>query len=200
MEITVARIRELREVTGAGVLDAKKALEAANGDFDKAVDTLREKGLARAAKRADREAKEGIIEMYSHLASRVGVMLELNSESDFVARTDMFRALAHEIALHVAAMDPKYVSRDEVPREELDRELDVLRAQAKAEGKPEAIIEKIVTGRIEKFYEETVLLEQPFVKDDSKKVKDLIGDAIAQLGENIILRRFARFELGEAIE
>jgi elongation factor Ts len=200
MEITVERIRELREVTGAGVLDAKKALEAANGDFDKAVDTLREKGLARAAKRADREAKEGIIEMYSHLANRVGVMLELNSESDFVARTDMFRALAHEIALHVAAMDPKYVSRDEVPREELDRELDVLRAQAKAEGKPEAIIEKIVTGRIEKFYEETVLLEQPFVKDDSKKVKDLIGDAIAQLGENIILRRFARFELGEAIE
>lgn len=200
MEITVARIRELREVTGAGVLDAKKALEAANGDFDKAVDTLREKGLARAAKRADREAKEGIIEMYSHLANRVGVMLELNSESDFVARTDKFRALAHEIALHVAAMDPKYVSRDEVPREELDRELDVLRAQAKAEGKPEAIIEKIVTGRIEKFYEETVLLEQPFVKDDSKKIKDLIGDAIAQLGENIILRRFARFELGEAIE
>lgn len=200
MEITVERIRELREVTGAGVLDAKKALEAANGDFDKAVDTLREKGLARAAKRADREAKEGIIEMYSHLANRVGVMLELNSESDFVARTDMFRALAHEIALHIAAMDPKYVSRDEVPREDLDRELEVLRAQAKAEGKPEAIIEKIVTGRMEKFYEEMVLLEQPFVKDDSKKVQDLIGDAIAQLGENIILRRFARYELGEAID
>jgi elongation factor Ts len=200
MDITVEKIRELREATGAGVLDAKKALEAANGDFDKAVDTLREKGLARAAKRADREAKEGLIEMYSHLANRVGVMLELNSESDFVARTDMFRALAHEIALHVAAMDPKYVSRDEVPREELDRELDVLRAQAKAEGKPEAIIEKIVTGRMEKFYEETVLLEQPFVKDDSKKVQDLISDAIAQLGENIILRRFVRYELGEAIE
>ncbi|MDT8306290.1 MAG: translation elongation factor Ts [Anaerolineae bacterium] len=199
MEVTVEQIRELREATGAGVLDAKKALVAANGDFDKAVDALREKGLARAAKRADREAKEGLIEMYSHLANRVGVMLELNSESDFVARTEMFGALAHEIALHIAAMDPKYVSRDEVPQEDLERELDVLRAQAKAEGKPDAIVEKIVTGRMEKFYQETVLLEQPFVKDDSKTVQDLINDAIAQLGENIILRRFVRYELGEAI-
>lgn len=199
MDITVEQIKELRELTGAGVLDAKKALVAANGDLDKAVDTLREKGLARAAKRADREAKEGIIEMYSHLANRVGVMLELNSESDFVARTELFRSLAHEIALHIAAMDPKYVSRDDVPQADLDREVDVLRAQAKAEGKPEAIIEKIVAGRVEKFYEETVLLEQPFVKDDSRKVQDLIGDTIAQLGENIILRRFVRYELGEAI-
>jgi elongation factor Ts len=199
MDVTVEQIKELRELTGAGVLDAKKALVAANGDLDKAVDTLREKGLARAAKRADREAKEGIIEMYSHLANRVGVMLELNSESDFVARTELFRSLAHEIALHIAAMDPKYVSRDDVPQADLDREVDVLRAQAKAEGKPEAIIEKIVAGRVEKFYEETVLLEQPFVKDDSRKVQDLIGDAIAQLGENIILRRFVRYELGEAI-
>jgi elongation factor Ts len=199
MDVTVEQIKELRELTGAGVLDAKKALVSANGDLDKAVDTLREKGLARAAKRADREAKEGIIEMYSHLANRVGVMLELNSESDFVARTELFRSLAHEIALHIAAMDPKYVSRDDVPQADLDREVDVLRAQAKAEGKPEAIIEKIVAGRVEKFYEETVLLEQPFVKDDSRKVQDLIGDAIAQLGENIILRRFVRYELGEAI-
>ncbi len=200
MEITVEKIKQLREATGAGVLDAKKALEAAQGDFDKAVDTLREKGLARAAKRADRVAKEGIIEMYAHLANRVGVMLELNSESDFVARTDMFRALAHEIALHIAAMDPKYLSRDEVPQGDLDRELDVLRAQAKAEGKPDAIVEKIVSGRLEKFYEETVLLEQPFVKDDKKTIQDLINDAVAQLGENIVLRRFIRYELGEAIE
>lgn len=199
MDVTVEQIKELREVTGAGVLDAKKALVAANGDFDKAVDALREKGLARAAKRADREAKEGLIEMYSHLANRVGVMLELNSESDFVARTEMFGALAHEIALHIAAMDPKYVSREDVPQEDLERELEVLRAQTKAEGKPDAIIEKIVSGRMEKFYEETVLLEQPFVKDDSKKVKDLINDAISQLGENIVLRRFVRYELGEAI-
>lgn len=199
MDVTVEQIKELREVTGAGVLDAKKALVAANGDFDKAVDALREKGLARAAKRADREAKEGLIEMYSHLANRVGVMLELNSESDFVARTDMFSDLAHEIALHIAAMDPKYVSREDVPQQDLERELDVLRAQAKAEGKPDAIVEKIVAGRMDKFYEETVLLEQPFVKDDSKKVQDLINDAIAQLGENIVLRRFVRYELGEAI-
>lgn len=199
MDITVEQIKELREITGAGVLDAKKALVAASGDFEKAVDVLREKGLARVAKRADREANEGLIEMYSHLANRVGVMLELNSESDFVARTDMFSALAHEIALHIAAMDPKYVSRDEVPQAELERELDILRAQAQTEGKPDAIVEKIVAGRMEKFFEETVLLEQPFVKDDSKTIQDLINDAIAQLGENIILRRFVRYELGEAI-
>jgi elongation factor Ts len=199
MDITVEQIKELRHITGAGVLDAKKALVAAGGDFEKAVDALREKGLARVAKRADREAKEGLIEMYSHLANRVGVMLELNSESDFVARTEMFGTLAHEIALHIAAMDPKYVSRDDVPQDEVERELEVLRAQTKGEGKPDAIIEKIVTGRLEKFYEETVLLEQPFVKDDSKTIQDLINDAIAQLGENIILRRFVRYELGEAI-
>jgi elongation factor Ts len=199
MDITVEQIKELRHITGAGVLDAKKALVAAGGDFEKAVDALREKGLARVAKRADREAKEGLIETYSHLANRVGVMLELNSESDFVARTEMFGTLAHEIALHIAAMDPKYVSRDDVPQDEVERELEVLRAQTKGEGKPDAIIEKIVTGRLEKFYEETVLLEQPFVKDDSKTIQDLINDAIAQLGENIILRRFVRYELGEAI-
>lgn len=199
MDVTVEQIKELREMTGAGVLDAKKALIAAEGNMDKAVDALREKGLARMAKRADRTANEGVIEMYSHLANRVGVMLELNSESDFVARTDLFRSLAHEIALHIAAMDPKYLSRDEAPREDIERELDVLRAQAQAEGKPEQIVEKIVGGRLEKFYQETVLLEQPFVKDDSKTVKDLIDDATVQLGENIVLRRFVRYELGEAI-
>lgn len=199
MDITVEQIKELREITGAGVLDAKKALIAAEGNMDKAVDALREKGLARMAKRADRTANEGIIEMYAHLANRVGVMLELNSESDFVARTDLFRNLAHEIALHIAAMDPKYLSREDVPREEIDRELEVLRAQALAEGKPEQVVERIVSGRLEKFYQENVLLEQPFVKDDSKTVKDLIDDVTVQLGENIVLRRFVRYELGEAI-
>jgi elongation factor Ts len=199
MDITVEQIKELREITGAGVLDAKKALIAAEGNMDKAVDALREKGLARMAKRADRTANEGIIEMYSHLANRVGVMLELNSESDFVARTDLFRNLAHEIALHIAAMDPKYLSREDVPRDEIDRELEVLRAQALAEGKPEQVVERIVSGRLEKFYQENVLLEQPFVKDDSKTVKDLIDDVTVQLGENIVLRRFVRYELGEAI-
>lgn len=199
MDVTVEQIKELREMTGAGVLDAKKALIAAEGNMDRAVDALREKGLARMAKRADRTANEGIIEMYAHLANRVGVMLELNSESDFVARTDLFRNLAHEIALHIAAMDPKYLSREDVPRQEIDRELDVLRAQAVAEGKPEQVVEKIVTGRLEKFYQENVLLEQPFVKDDSKTVKELIDGVTVQLGENIILRRFVRYELGEAI-
>lgn len=199
MDVTVEQIKELREMTGAGVLDAKKALVAAEGNMDRAVDALREKGLARMAKRADRTANEGVIEMYAHLANRVGVMLELNSESDFVARTDLFRNLAHEIALHIAAMDPKYLSREDVPREDMDRELDVLRAQAQAEGKPEQIIEKIVGGRLEKFYQENVVLEQPFVKDDSKTVQDLINDVTVQLGENIVLRRFVRYELGEAI-
>lgn len=200
MDVSIEQIKELREVTGAGVLDAKKALVSAEGDFDKAVDALREKGLARAAKRADREANEGVIEMYSHLGQRVGVMLELNSETDFVARNEMFQELAHDIALHIAAMDPQYISREEVPQADLDRESDVLRAQAEQEGKPDHIIEKIVRGRLEKFYKETVLLEQPFVKDEELTVQELINNAISVLGENIVLRRFARYELGEAID
>lgn len=200
MDVSIEQIKELREATGAGVLDAKKALVAAEGDFDKAVDALREKGLARAAKRADREANEGVIEMYSHLGQRVGVMLELNSETDFVARNEMFQDVAHDIALHVAAMAPEYLSREEVPQEDLDREIEVLRAQAEKEGKPEHIIEKIVQGRLDKFYKDTVLLEQPFVKDEEITVQDLINNAISVLGENIILRRYVRYELGEALE
>lgn len=200
MDVSIEQIKELREATGAGVLDAKKALVAAEGDFDKAVDALREKGLARAAKRADREANEGVIEMYSHLGQRVGVMLELNSETDFVARNEMFQNVAHDIALHVAAMAPEYLSREEVPQEDLDREIEVLRAQAEKEGKPEHIIEKIVAGRLDKFYKDTVLLEQPFVKDEEITVQDLINNAISVLGENIILRRYVRYELGEALE
>ena len=200
MDVSIEQIKELREATGAGVLDAKKALVAADGDFDKAVDALREKGLARAAKRADREANEGVIEMYSHLGQRVGVMLELNSETDFVARNELFQDLAHDIALHVAAMAPEYLSREEVPQEDLDREAEVLRAQAEKEGKPEQIIEKIVSGRLEKFYKETVLLEQPFVKDEEITVQELINNTISVLGENIVLRRYVRYELGEAIE
>jgi len=200
MDVSIEQIKELREATGAGVLDAKKALVAADGNFDKAVDALREKGLARAAKRADREANEGVIEMYSHLGQRVGVMLELNSETDFVARNEMFQNVAHDIALHVAAMAPEYLSREEVPQEDLDREIEVLRAQAEKEGKPEHIIEKIVAGRLDKFYKDTVLLEQPFVKDEEITVQDLINNAISVLGENIILRRYVRYELGEALE
>jgi elongation factor Ts len=200
MKITAQMVKELRQSTGAGVLDAKKALEATNGDFEAAIDVLREKGAARAAKRSDRTANEGVIELYAHPGNRVGVMLELNSETDFVARNEQFRELAHELALHIAAMAPRYLIPEDVPQAELDRELDVLRAQAAAEGKPEAIVEKIVAGRINKFYEEICLMEQPFVKDEKIKIKDMIIDAIRTTGENIVIRRFARYELGEPLD
>jgi elongation factor Ts len=200
MKITTAMVKELRQSTGAGVLEAKKALDATNGDFDAAVDILREKGAARAAKRSDRAANEGVIELYAHPGSRVGVMLELNSETDFVARNEQFRELAHELALHIAAMAPRYMNSEDVPKEELDRELDVLRAQAIAEGKPEAIVEKIIAGRVKKYYQEICLMEQPFVKDDKITIKEMITDAIRTTGENIIIRRFARYELGEALD
>lgn len=196
MKISAAMVKELRDATGAGVLEAKKALEATNGDFDKAVDTLREKGAARAAKRADREASEGVIELYSHPGSRMGVILELNCETDFVARSDDFQNLAHDLALHIAALNPQYMTPEDVPQEELDRELDVLRNQALSEGKPPEIVEKVVSGRVRKFYEEFCLMEQPFVKNDKMKVKDLVTDVIRKTGENIIVRRFARYELG----
>ncbi len=199
MTITADMVKELRQATGAGVLDAKKALEATSGNFDKAVDLLREKGLARAAKKAGRETNEGLIEMYAHPGNRVGVMLELNCETDFVARNGQFQQLAHDLALQIAAMSPRYVSIDDVPADELAREKDVLQAQALAEGRPPAIVEKIVTGRLSKFYEEQCLLEQPFVKDESLRIKNLLHNAISQLGENILIRRFVRYELGEAL-
>ncbi|MBK8901790.1 MAG: translation elongation factor Ts [Anaerolineaceae bacterium] len=197
MNITTQMVKELREATGAGVLEAKKALEASNGDFNKAVDSLREKGAARAAKRSGREASEGVIELYAHPGNRVGVILELNCETDFVARNEEFTTLAHDLALHIAAMSPQYIKTDEVPEEELNRELEVLRNQARAEGKPEQVIDKIVAGRMTKFYEEFCLLEQPFVKDDKIKIKEMITEAIRKTGENIVVRRFARYELGE---
>lgn len=200
MKVTTAMVKELRDATGAGVLEAKKALESAEGDFDKAVDTLREKGAARAAKRSGREASEGVIEVYGHPGNRVGVMLELNCETDFVARNDQFVELAHDLALHIAAMRPKYLHPEDVPQEELDRELDVLRNQALAEGKPADIVEKIISGRVNKFYEEVCLMEQKFVKDEKLKIKDLIAEIIRVTGENIIIRRFARYELGESSE
>jgi elongation factor Ts len=199
MKVTTEMVKELREATGAGVLEAKKALEASSGNFDRAVDTLRQKGAARAAKRAGREAGEGVIEMYSHPGNRIGVILELNCETDFVARNEQFRALAHDLALHIAAMHPRYLSPEDVPQEELDRETEVLRAQAQAEGKPENVVDQIVAGRISKFYEEICLLEQPFVKNDKVKIKDMITEAIRTTGENIVLRRFERYELGEAL-
>ncbi|NIP23020.1 translation elongation factor Ts [candidate division KSB1 bacterium] len=200
MKITTKMVKDLRDATGAGVLDAKKALENANGDFDGAVDILREKGAARAAKRSDREAGEGVIELYSHPGNRLGVILELNCETDFVARGDEFQNLAHDLALHIAGLNPQYIEREDVPQEELDRELNVLKSQAAAEGKPPQIIEKMVEGRIKKFYEEVCLMEQKFVKDDKVTIKEKITEVIRKTGENIIVRRFARYELGESTE
>jgi elongation factor Ts len=193
-------VKELRGVTGAGVLEAKKALEQTDGNFDKAVDILREKGAARALKRADRTAKDGVVELYAHPGGRVGVMLELNCETDFVGRTEQFRALAHNLALHIAAAAPRYLRPEDVPAGEIEREASVLKAQALSEGKPEAVVEKIVAGRISKYYEEICLLEQPFVKDEKVKIKDMLTEAIRTTGENIVVRRFVRYQLGEALE
>jgi len=197
MNISAAMVKELRDATGAGVLEAKKILESTNGDFDKALALLREKGVAMAAKRADREAREGVIEVYSHPGSRVGVMLEVNCETDFVGRNERFQELAHDLALHIAAMQPRYVSPDDIPADELKEKIDELMAQASAEGKPPEIVEKIVAGRLQKFLEEVCLLYQPFVKDDEMTVQDLVTDAIRMLGENIVVRRFVRYELGD---
>ena len=199
MAITTEMVKELRGVTGAGVLEAKKALEQTDGNFDKAVDILREKGAARAFKRADRAAKEGLVELYAHPGNRVGVMLELNCETDFVGRTDGFRELAHNLALHIAAAAPRYLRAEDVPAAEIERETAVLKAQAIAEGKPEAIAEKMVAGRISKYYEEICLLEQPFVKDEKVKIKDMLAEATRTTGENVVVRRFVRYAVGEDI-
>ena len=195
MKIPAKMVKELRAATGAGILDAKKALEASGGDMAKATQALREKGLARAAKRASRAATEGIIQQYLH-QDRVGVMVEVNCETDFVARNEQFQQLAHNIALQIAAMSPRYVSKDDVPQGDLEKEREILTNQALGEGKPAKIVERIVSGRMNKFYEEYCLLEQPFVKDDKKKIHQLVTDAIAAIGENIVVRRFARYELG----
>jgi len=198
MEITAQQIKALREATGAGVLDCRKALQAHEGDFEKAAAFLREKGLAAAAKKEGREAKEGIIELYSHGGGRVGVMVEVNCETDFVARTDRFKTFAHDLALHIAASAPKYVDVTDIPAEVVEEKRAADRSQALQEGKPERVIDKIVDGRLEKFYQETCLVRQPFVKNEDLTVADLIKQTIAAIGENIIVRRFARWELGEA--
>jgi elongation factor Ts len=193
-------VKELREKTGAGVLDCRKALATCEGDFESAIASLREKGLAAVAKRSDREASEGRIETYAHLANRIGVMLELNCETDFVARTADFEALAHDLALHIAFAAPKYATREDVPESVIEEESEIFRAQALEEGKPERIVERIVEGRLEKFYEENCLMEQPFVKDEDKTVEQVFNDTVAKLGENVVLRRFVRYELGEGLE
>jgi elongation factor Ts len=200
MAITTEQIKELREATGAGILDCRKALEQANGDFDKAVDFLREKGLATAAKRSDRAASEGMVELYSHGGGRVGVMVEVNCETDFVARSEAFRSFAHEVALQIAAGAPRYLRPEDVPAEVYEHEREIARARAREEGKPEAILEKIVEGRIEKFKDEACLLRQPYIRDESITVEKLLMQNVAAIGENIIIRRFARWELGEGIQ
>jgi len=200
MAITIEQIKQLREMTGAGVLDCRKALEQANGDFDKAVDFLREKGLATAAKRADREASEGMVEIYSHGNGRVGVMVEVNCETDFVSRSEPFRKFAHELALQIAAGAPKYIRAEEIPADVLEHEMNIARARAREEGKPEAILDKIAEGRLEKFKDEVVLLRQPYIRDETITIENLLMQNVASIGENIIIRRIARWELGEHAE
>ncbi len=190
-------IRELRARTGAGVLDCKKAISESGGDIQKAIDVLRKRGIAKAESKAGREAKEGIIEAYIHPGAKLGVLLELNCETDFVARNQEFKNLAHDVAMHIAASDPVAVSRGDVPEEILQREREIYTEQAKASGKPEHVVEKVVAGRLDKYYKESCLLEQPFVKDPDKTVKDVVTEAIARLGENIFVQRFQRFKVGE---
>jgi len=196
MQITTAMVKELRVATGAGVLDCRKALETANGDFDEAVTLLREKGLAAAAKKASREANEGLIGHYVHQGDRAAALVEVNCETDFVARTPDFQTLVHDLAMHIVAARPQYLTPADVPAEVLEQEKSIYRVQMLEEGKPEHIIDRIIEGKISKFYEDVCLMEQSFVKDSDLKIQDLINNHIAKLGENIKVRRFAHLEVG----
>jgi elongation factor Ts len=197
MAISIEQIKQLREETGAGVLDCRKALETYNGDFEKAIQYLREKGLAKAAKRADREVLEGMLELYSHGNGRVGVMVEVNCETDFVARSAAFRKFAHEVALQIAAGAPKWVRVEDIPPEVLEEEREKARSLALAEGKPEKVIDRIIEGKLEKFYSENCLLRQTYVRNEEITLEDLKNQNIGTIGENIVIRRFARWEVGE---
>lgn len=196
MEITTEMIKDLRDATGCGILDCRTALREAEGNFDKASDILREKGLAKAAKRASREASEGVIDMYSHGEGRLAVMVEVNCETDFVGRSPDFLNLAHELSLQIAAANPLYLTEDDIPQAVLDHEAQIAAARAKEEGKPEQIVPKIVEGYLKKYKEEAVLMNQAYVRDGSMTVKDLINEQVIKLGEKIIVRRFVRWELG----
>jgi elongation factor Ts len=200
MEISVELIKKLREATGSGILDVREALQNAEGDFDKAVDYLRQKGLAKAAKRSDRDASEGIIELYSHGDGRVGVMVEVNCETDFVARSDEFREFAHEVALQIAAAAPKWVKPEQIPDDVIEHEKEIARARYKEEGKPDNIIDKILEGMVEKFKAESCLLNQSYIRDENLTIKELLHEKIASIGENIVIRRFERWERGESID
>ncbi|MDK2982281.1 MAG: elongation factor Ts [Chloroflexota bacterium] len=197
MAITTEDIKRLREATGAGILDCRTALQNSDNDFDKAVDFLREKGLAAASKRADREASEGVVELYSHGGGRVGVMVEVNCETDFVGRSDEFRTFAHEVALQIAATAPLYVKEEDIPESALEHEKEIAEARAREEGKPEAIIPKIIEGYLSKYKDEVVLMRQAYIRDESLTIEKMLSQAIGAMGENIIIRRFARYELGE---
>jgi elongation factor Ts len=198
MEVNATAVRELRERTGAGIMDCKKALTETGGSLDKAVDYLRQKGLAAAAKRADRVAADGAVGAYVHPGGKIGVLVEINCETDFVARTAEFQALLKDIAMQIAAANPRFVRREDVSAEESEKEKAIYRQQALESGKPEKVVEKIVEGKMERFYSEVCLLEQPFIKEPERKVSDILNDAAARLRENIQIRRFARYNLGEA--
>jgi elongation factor Ts len=199
-EITAKMVQELREKTGAGMMDCKKALTEAGGDLAKAEEVLRKKGLSAAAKKSSRAATEGAVASYIHMGGKIGVLVEVNCETDFVARTEGFQLLVKDLAMQIAASAPLYVRREDVPAAVIQKEMDIARAQAREQKKPDAIVEKIATGKVEKYYGEVVLLEQPFVKDDKKKIQDVLTEAIAKIGENIQVRRFARYVLGEGLE
>ena len=197
MEISAKMVKELREKTGAGMMDCKRALASSDGDLEKAVTILREQGLSRAAKKASREAREGLITAYIHPGDKLGVMLEINCETDFVARTDDFKALCKDMAMQVAAANPLVVHRDNLDAELVNKEKEIFKSQALNEGKPEKIIDKIIAGKLEKYFQEVVLLEQAFIKDQDKTIGDIINEAIAKFGENIQIKRFIRYRLGE---
>jgi len=197
MQIPAQLVKELRERTNAGFADCRAALVEAAGDIEKAISVLRKKGQAAAAKKATREASEGLVGSYIHAGGKIGVLVEINCESDFVARTEAFQSLCHDVAMHIAALDPRYVRREEVTPEMLDKEREIYRAQALATGKPEAVVDKIVNGKMEKFYEENCLYEQHYIKDEGTTIKEMVNGAIAKLGENITIRRFSRFKVGE---
>lgn len=200
MEISVELIKKLRDATGSGILDVKEALQNSDGDFDKAVDYLRQKGLAKAAKRSDRDASEGVIELYSHGDSRVGVMVEINCETDFVARSEEFRGFAHEVALQIAAAAPRWVKEDQIPDDVIEHEKEIARTRYKEEGKPDNIIDKILEGMVDKFKAENCLLSQAYIRDEELTIQDLLHEKIASIGENIVIRRFERWERGESID
>lgn len=200
MKITAQMVKELREKTGSGMMDCKKALAEADGDMEQAIVILREKGMAKTAKKADRIAAEGVVASYIHMGGRIGAMVEINCETDFVAQTDKFQRFAKDVAMHIAAANPKYLNEDEVPEAEVAKEREILKVQALNEGKPKKIVEKMVDGRMKKFYKEICLLDQPYIKDPDMTIGDLVKEMIMDIGENVKIRRFARFEMGEGLE